>query len=113
MGSPFSSVAQPPSETAVLTGVGSDVHVISGGVFTTCNVTVAVVWNVPSVIGPDLVGAERRAGDGEAQDGVAQELKALVGGYAAVFVGVRTVCQSKTKRPGVNEDTETLQKLFS
>ena len=55
----------------------------------------------------------QRVGDGEAQDGVTQELEPFVGGDAAVFVGVGTVCERKTKRPGVNRDTETLQKLFS
>ena len=64
-------------------------------------------------LGKLRVVAVQRVGDGEAQNGVAQELQAFVGGYAAVFVGIRTVCQSKTKRLGVNEDTETLQKLFS
>ena len=34
-------------------------------------------------------------------------------GSAAVLVGVGTVGQRKTKRPGVDIDTETLQKLFS
>jgi len=30
-----------------------------------------------------------------------------------VFIRVRAVCQSKTKRLGVDFDAETLQKLFS
>ena len=47
------------------------------------------------------------------EDGVAQEFQPLVGGDATVFVGVGAVCERKTKRPGVNSDTETLQKLFS
>ena len=55
----------------------------------------------------------QRVGDREPQNGVAQELEPFVGGNAAVFVGVGTVCERKTKRPGVNSDTETLQKLFS
>ncbi len=40
--------------------------------------------------------------DGEPQDGVAQEFQPLVGGDAAVFVGVGAVGERKTKRPGVN-----------
>jgi len=48
-----------------------------------------------------------------ARNELGPEFEPLVGGDAAVFVGIGTVCESKTKRPGVNGDTETLQKLFS
>ena len=71
----------------------------------------AALGQVP--FGQGGVVTVQRVGYGEPQNGVAQELEPFVGGDAAVFVGVGTVCERKTKRPGVNSDTETLQKLFS
>ena len=53
-------------------------------------------------LGDLRVGAVEVLGDDDAQDGVAQELQTLVGGQAAVLVGVGTVGQGQIEQLGIN-----------
>ena len=53
--------------------------------------------------------AEQRVGDDQAQDGVAEELQALVGRQAAVLVGVRAMGQRALEQLGVDVDAERLE----
>jgi len=45
------------------------------------------------------VTAEQRVGDDQAKNGVAEELKALIGGQATVFVGEGAMREGTLKQP--------------
>ena len=56
------------------------------------------------------VGGEQELGDGQAQDGVAQELEALVVAHAGVFGGIRAVGQRLGQQLPVGE--RVAERLF-